>query len=227
MNNELSYLNPVMNVNPEIASLRVFEFSFSNKFQDKILDITSEERVLIEKCIIYKSKRQLGFWKAILRFIQLGYSVSDRMLAHCVFHNENKEYKTFLRDDFLSYITSDISGSVALNSKVTLSDGSEMHIVMLDFKTPVGAFGLEIVKRVLAVFSLRGAILDSGKSYHFIGYDLVSEHALINILAKFIMMDPVSDKAWAAHQIIERSASLRISRKYGKSPVFIEQVDFT
>jgi hypothetical protein len=99
-----------------------------------------------------------------------------------------------------------------------------MHIPMLDFDLTSAPKNLGIIENILRVLKQRGMILNSGKSYHFIGYNLISENELLDLLAKFILVHPISDKAWTAHQIIERSASLRISKKYGSLPSYIKDV---
>lgn len=63
-----------------------------------------------------------------------------------------------------------------------------------------------------------------GKSYHFISRTLSTKSELIEILAKFILLHPISDKSWAAHQIIEDSASLRISENMMYSPTFVQYI---
>ncbi|WP_297480165.1 hypothetical protein [uncultured Photobacterium sp.] len=220
--NNLSYLNFICKKNPNINILRVFDFSFSNKFQEINEELTVDEFEAVKNCIKYKNKYDMSFWESLFILMKEGQTVSKRMLNHSIFHNENNKYINIKRDDFFDYIKTDIDGNVALNSKVVLKDGTVMHIPMLDFKIPSNKSNLDIVHNVIEMFNLDGLILNSGKSFHFIGFDLITENDLINLLSKFILLHPISDKAWAAHQIIERSASLRISKKYGKYPYLME-----
>lgn len=59
----------------------------------------------------------------------------------------------------------------------------------------------------------KGAIINSGNSYHFIGCDLVNEAELVDFLAKGLLYGPITDTRWIAHQIIERSCTLRVGKK--------------
>lgn len=219
---ELSYLNYILDNNPHIYKLRVFSFSFLNKFQDRFESLTEKERIAIEDCMFFKQIYGVSFWEAVIMNVQLGEDIPERMFNHCLFHNKNNQYHEYLRDDFTSFIKGDIEGDIALNSEVILFDGSKKHIPMLDFKLKHSDSSLLIINRCLSALKLNGLILNSGKSYHFIGLDLVNENQLIDILARFTLMHPIADKAWAAHQIIERSASLRISKKHGHIPLLID-----
>lgn len=220
----LNYLNTFILRNSSISIFRVFKFTFKNKFQDIHKTLTEDEQEVIIKIMNYKELRQISFWEAALDLISDGMNISNRMLEHVVFHNENNFYEDFNKQGFVEFIKTDIGSDVALNSKVVLNNGKVMHIPMLDFKLTSVPENLSIIENILKVLKQKGMILNSGKSYHFIGYTLITENELINLLSKFILIHPISDKAWAAHQIIERSASLRISKKYGVLPSYIKEI---
>ncbi|HIF9199174.1 TPA: hypothetical protein ACX6QC_000571 [Photobacterium damselae] len=221
---KLDYLKVILEKNPDISQVRVFEFSFLNKFQDRNKNLTYTEKNIVTSCLSYKKAYKVSFWEAVFKLVSDGTSISDRMLSHAIFHNNNQNYIELNVNDFMSYIYNETDKNIALNSRVVLSNGSEKHIPMLDFKIPSSKNNLSTVQDVVNVLGLNGMILDSGKSFHFIGYDLINENELIDLLSRFILLHPVSDKSWAAHQIIERSASLRISKKYGELPVFITEI---
>jgi len=220
----LNYLNTFITRNPSIRTFRVFKFTFKNKFQDVHKTLTKDEQEIIIKVMSHKEVKKISFWEAALDLISGGMNISNRMLEHAVFHNENKCYEYFNKQNFIEFIKTDIGPDVAINSKVVLNSGQVMHIPMLDFELTSSPKNLGIIEKILKVLKQKGMILNSGKSYHFIGYTFITENELLNLLSKFILIHPISDKAWAAHQIIERSASLRISEKYGALPSFIKEV---
>ncbi|HGH6027836.1 TPA: hypothetical protein AB5H75_003485 [Vibrio mimicus] len=204
-----------------VETLRIFEFSANNKVQDRNKNLSEEKKKIIELCLEEKKSSGLSFWESLFSLVQNGLNLDSSFLKNAIFHNKNGKYLYYDRKQFLKFISSEIYGDVAINSKVKLSDGSECHIPMLDFKIKSNTNNLKIVKDVLSVLGLRGFILDSGKSYHFVGYELKTESEMIDLLAYFILLHPISDKAWASHQILERSASLRLSKKYGKYPKLV------
>ena len=218
---KLTHIIDLLNKNPTISIFRFFTFSFDNKIQDKLKDLTPSERSTLQKCIGLKENSSRSFWEVFFTMTKEERIIEGRILGHATFHNENALYKHIYAKDIVNFISNTDSENVALNSKVTLKDGTCMHIPMLDFKIDSNSKNLSIVKAILAELKLEGSILDSGKSFHFIGNELIAESQLIDLLAKFILFHPISDKAWATHQIIERSASLRVSRKYGERPILM------
>ena len=68
-----------------------------------------------------------------------------------------------------------------------------------------------------------GALLSSGKSYHFYGANLLTDEDLRIFLGRALLFAPITDKTWIAHQLIEGSCALRISSRkdYGGPPKII------
>ena len=207
---------------PEIKVLRVFEFSSNNKIQDREKKLSLLNAKLINDVLDKKSKTESSFWECLFSLAKNGERLDKKIMRNALFHNKNMKYIHYTRSEFIDFISHDVDGDIAINSKVILEDGTERHIPMLDFKIKSNEGNLQTVKDVLSVLDLKGCILDSGKSYHFVGYELKTESELIDMLSYFILLQPISDKAWATHQILERSASLRLSRKYGKYPKIID-----
>lgn len=222
--NKNNHIKDIIDLNPDISIFRLFEFSFNNKVQDKILNFTDSETGLLNDTVSFKEENKTSFWESFFKIITSKKIIEKRILNLAINHNKNNEYIFTSRKTLIDNIKKSNKKNLALNSKVILNNGKEMHIPMLDFKLKSNSENLNIIQAVLHEFSLKGYILDSGKSYHFIGKKLITEDELINLLAKFILIHPISDKAWAAHQIIERSASLRVSSKYGIEPKLICEI---
>ena len=216
------HLEKVLKSNPNIRLFRFLNFSFKNRVQDIIKDVTPHEEYLITSCLEYKKKHDISFWES---YIRMGGDINSRLFKHATFHNKNENYIYIDRYDVIDYINNCYESNLALNSQVTMDDGQVLHIPMLDFKIPSKKENLNAVRAVVKNFNLKGSILDSGKSYHFVGSELIYQADLINLLSKFSLLYPISDRAWSSHQIIEASASLRVSKKYGKAPIFIESID--
>ena len=70
-----------------------------------------------------------------------------------------------------------------------------------------------------------GFLLNSGKSYHFIGTSMVAESALYGLMGRLIMFNPIVDKSWVAHQLVEGYCALRVTEKDGGIPGVIREVD--
>ena len=216
------HIEKVLKNNPDIRLFRFIKFSFENKVQDRLSNISSDEMSVIERCIKHKRENDISFWES---YIRLGEDLNSRLFEHATFHNENNEYIYISKNNVIDFLKYNKEKNLALNSQVIMKNGQILHIPMLDFEVSSKANNIESVKNILKHFKLSGTILDSGKSYHFIGNNLIEKKSLIVLLSKFSLLYPIADRAWASHQIIENSASLRVSKKYGEYPNFIEDVN--
>lgn len=102
---------------------------------------------------------------------------------------------------------------IALCSKVHTATGKELHIPLLDFhieKTPIA---FELVKKITRIlFGDEFIVLATNRSFHSLGLVLKEEPAFMRILANSILFAPIVDNAYVAHQLMEREATLRISK---------------
>lgn len=104
---------------------------------------------------------------------------------------------------------------------VTLADGRRMHIPMLDFHIEVSPANTRIVTDICSLLCQEGFILNSGKSYHFIGTGLLTDEGLNKFLGKALLFTPIVDEIWIAHQLQEQSCTLRFGEKHGMIPTVI------
>lgn len=195
-------------------------FKFDGGVEDRIHSVSKKEVEYFRRARERKVDRGVSFWEAFLGLCVEDGCPSERAICLALHHNENRYIEvpsSNLRNFF------EVSDqSIGINSRVRLGNGSVMHIPMLDFKVPVSATAQRVVRQVLIELNCSGYLLKSGKSYHFISNQIVSEDSLMDLLARFILLAPISDKAWAAHMIIERSATLRISPKGSFVPCLLE-----
>lgn len=106
--------------------------------------------------------------------------------------------------------------TVAVCSVCTMRDGSTAHIPMMDFACTVEPRNLDLISMLVQVMGLRGAILNSGNSYHFYGFELLSQSDWLDTMAKFLLSAPLSDFRYIAHRLLGRACVLRISSSSSK-----------
>lgn len=100
----------------------------------------------------------------------------------------------------------------SLTSNVTLErDSGDWHLPMLDMGLPINPRGQATCIDAVATLGLEGLLLESGRSYHFIGSEPCDADALIKILARAQLLSPIIDARWASHQLLEGYCALRIS----------------
>jgi hypothetical protein len=209
--------------NRNIAALRFFEFTNKTKLQDRLTRMTAADREIVDRALHRKRQSHAGFWEALLcEMLETG-SSSRTLITAIFFHQANRDYQIASRDEFRQWLSAHRSKLIALNSRVLMEDGNYLHIPLLDFKIAAGQQAHGLVGDCILSMGLRGYLLASGRSYHFMGVDPVTEQELLDMLAAFTLLHPISDKAWAAHQLIERSASLRVTAKGGVEPQVIRK----
>jgi hypothetical protein len=87
---------------------------------------------------------------------------------------------------------------------------------------------VSIVENILQLISPSdGWILNSGKSYHFIGGSLIDEKSMSRFLSTALLYVPFTDKNWIAHQIFEGASALRLfdnPRTGNGTPVVVKRL---
>lgn len=102
---------------------------------------------------------------------------------------------------------------VAFRSLVVLECGQKMHIPMLDLATEYSKKNYKIVRSAIEALDMPGAVLSSGKSFHFYGRTLMTPKEYRVFLGKALLLAPITDCAWIAHQMIEGVSALRVNKK--------------
>lgn len=105
------------------------------------------------------------------------------------------------------------SGHVlALCSLCKLQDGSLGHIPMMDFHCPPNACHLQLIQAALARLGQRkGAILESGRSYHYYGFQVLTDQEWRSFLGACLLLMPYTDTRYIAHRLISGACVLRIT----------------
>lgn len=106
---------------------------------------------------------------------------------------------------------------LALSSRCKLVDGSLGHIPMMDFRCRPNRQNLKRLRIALKKLQQRrGAILSSGQSFHYYGFDLLTERKWIEFFAGALLLAPLTDSRYIGHRLAENVAYLRITSSTGK-----------
>jgi hypothetical protein len=100
---------------------------------------------------------------------------------------------------------------LAICSKVTVTSGEELHIPMLDFLCPCSVSNrFSILRMLREIGECSGAIVESGRSYHYYGFRLLTHGDWIRFLARALMFAPFSDPRYIAHRLLDGQCRLRV-----------------
>lgn len=224
--NSLEVIFDIVLKNPLIDYLSFHTFPLMKTVQESEIDWNEEERIVFSRALEFK-KIGMSFWDGIMLSTFNNPNFSVRLLQQALRHNTHP-LLTFVSKGGLSEWLNEpnrLIDSIALCSKVVMTNAEEMHLPLIDFHIPVSEINVKIVKSVCGILGLdAGWILNSGESYHFIGSKPICYSDLERLLYKALMYTPIIDKAWISHQLREGSCSLRIGKKRGVYPVVVEKL---
>ena len=117
-------------------------------------------------------------------------------------------------------------GMLLLASTIRLQDGSIAHLPLLDFSIKERWDGAQVsAERVALALGVPGVLVASGRSFHFIGEVALSWNAYSDYLHRALLLTPLVDERWIAHQLRARQATLRLSpNAAGVWPTVISEV---
>jgi hypothetical protein len=109
---------------------------------------------------------------------------------------------------------------LALCSRCEALNGSQRHIPMMDFRCAPSPMNLERTRIALKQLGeTRGVILESGRSYHYYGFELQNHDQWIEFMARSLLLAPFIDVRFVAHRLIEGTSVLRLTSSKRKPRV--------
>jgi hypothetical protein len=210
-----------------ITGIYVHTFPCAPGLEDRI-HFTKLERTHYNVALKLREKHHVPFWDALMLSFYNKKKYSERIFEN-ILNSHAKRIKRYIsREELLNTsIINDLKNSnenYALNSKVeTISGKKNTHLLLLDFHIPENVNNQLIVENICKLLKLKtGYLLKSGKSYHFIGNNIISTYKLISFISKCLFFTPIIDKSWIAHQLIDKSCSLRFTKKHEIFPTLIK-----
>lgn len=222
--NTLDVASEAIKNNPDIEFLTFSKYKQQPLIQEKI-ELSKIDNEFISAALDVRNRLRLPFWDSLMLSFFDKENVSKNLLSIALTHNKNIDNITTRNiEDIRNYIITNPQESLSLNSKIIFKRDTVKHFFLLDFHIYPSDNNLKIVTDILKILGLHGHILDSGESYHFVSNSFFELDALINLLAKSLLFSPIIDRAWIAHQILERSCSLRVGIKHGIMPTVITKI---
>lgn len=187
--------------------------------QDRI-NITLPIHNALRKALVLRHETHLPFWDSVL-VSTFGASHVSPLFAAALHHNPTPTRRVMLTAS--SCTASRVSDLVsqcydnevlAIVSTVRQRSGTIAHLPLIDFHLPCSTANAELAQAALAALGAGpGYLLCSGKSYHFVGSRLIDQAMLVPFLARCLLLSPVIDRSWIAHQLLEGRCALRVSAR--------------
>jgi hypothetical protein len=101
---------------------------------------------------------------------------------------------------------------LALASSVSVVEQGIRHIPMMDFKCSLSTKNLEVLTLLLRNIGQRkGYLLESGRSFHYYGMELLGQEEWRVFLGKCLLMSEHVDDRYVGHQLVDGYCVLRLS----------------
>lgn len=209
----------------EIDSFYFFPLQKQWLLQDRIV-LEEKDIVHIEKALMIREDLKLPFWDCVMLSTFDNPGFSEKILDATLCHRDCENLIEIKNDETLrQHLLQLREQGYAWNSLVKLKNGIRKHIPMLDFHIPVSDNNLNVVKSILKKLGFAECmVLNSGESYHAISTTYVDEEKLMNTLQRTLFFSPIVDRLWVAHQMLNKSCSLRIGKKHGLIPEVVAVV---
>lgn len=176
-----------------------------------------------------KSLRLHGYWQSVLTVCWRSESCEGSLLQairhaaeHRVAAGTIRTYRVprerVIASTFERYVASLQPDEVlAVLSEVKLADGTWAHLPMADFACRDTEADLrKVLTAIRALGHNSGVVVRSGESFHFYGFQILSEAEWLASLGRFLLLAPIIDVRYIAHRIIDRVCTLRVCAGGGK-----------
>ena len=218
---------------PEIIELALFTPAPVPPAQERI-PANPERQRIIDSGLETRQRCGLPFWDAVLLSTFGQGRVGFPIIEKALFHNPPTGDMLTVRSSdwseaYLNSIMRNVTPgrSLVLSSLAKLNTGESRHIPFVDFHCPSSALNEDLCSHASSLLDPGGGyLLESGRSYHFYGKSLLTASELPSFLGRALLLSPVVDRAWVAHQLIEGACGLRISEKFanGKAPIVVRDL---
>lgn len=213
---------------PEVQGATLFQYDSPPRMQERI-SVSPLDRHLIDRANDARETTGVPFWEALFARCAVEGNCSDSIISAAFFHNGQGKPRFVSREQIaegiLQTLSNDTVGNLALGSKITPTCPPARHISLVDFHCEASTSNLVIVRKICRELMPGGfLLLDSGGSYHACGVELVSDELRVQVLARALLASPIVDARYVAHQLLQESSSIRISRggKLQKVPFIVD-----
>lgn len=207
-----------------VSSIFVAPYQFAPDYEIRLKGSVRAKKIL-QRARYRRNKYGLPFWDAIILEAMTTGPIEDPVLDGALYHQS-------LRETLLEVSRSDVLGlgiaatvekaripyPWAVLSRVLTDDGAEHHVPMLDFRCSISDANLVSLQRVAKrLLDCPWVLIESERSYHLLGASLLSDWELAKFFGKAILLGPLVDRNYVAHQLLNGSAALRMVSVAGKT----------
>lgn len=209
--------------NPSISAIYTFKYKHPSLLQQR-LELTSEEKIIIDKAIALRKSSQLPFWEALMLSCFDEKADYSRLLEEATFHQtHNDSLIRITREDVLTGRLDKMINSLPPGHHLSFSSNIEFEkagmklLPLLDFHCPETTLNDQLVSEVChQLYRHVVIVFSSGESYHALGLESLDNDGFRDFLTRSLLFSPIVDARYVAHQLLEGRCALRLSDSANK-----------
>jgi hypothetical protein len=218
----------LINQNPNVAEVRIQTYRPAPKLSERLrARISESDAAFLQRVDAIRNGTGVPFWDVLLGLAMVEGKLDGMMAQSALLHDPMQEAKTFTFSagafthvalEKLHSRTAPEDGLV-ICSKVRLRDGQFRHIPMIDFRCRTGDSNARAINMLLTKTGQQtGILVESGKSYHLYGSNLLTQEEWITFMALCLLFSPVTDSRYIAHRLADGECRLKIASQDGSLP---------
>lgn len=180
------------------------------------LDGDERAQEVVQQALERRKDGVTPFWQAIFSVCLANSWCSRELVRAALFHAGPGEVTshsvTVLEEREISAMFGKDEANVALASHLLLTDGTCVHLAMLDFRCDVSESNSLLVQSICRELYEHGFVLiDSGDSYHACGVMTLTAEQRVAFLGRALLLAPIIDASYLGHQLQQEFSSIRVS----------------
>ena len=203
---------------PDVQEVAVAKYSVPPPIQVRAC-LTGEEQQLVARAVKARETTRLSFLEVLLEMSASAHHAIDGILDAVSFHQKHSVNRTWLsRKEILEggllrvCAKPPSSNPLAFLSRVRIGSDSFSQIPLMDFHVEKSRQSLSMVQSIARrLLDKAYLVLETNRSYHVVGLQLLTEKQAMLFLSKAILFSPITDHAYIAHQLLEGESALRIT----------------
>jgi hypothetical protein len=219
----------------EIELVTLMSFRVTRGLEDRL---PSTQRA-VEDSILLTSlnktrERGVPLWIALTNAYLESQTTSGKLISAALVHDKSDEQVFELpRDQVTVPVINSLLGelepdfAMGVSSRVRVRNGETLHIPMIDLTCGKSDDNLRTLVRVFhEIGQSQGLLLDSGRSYHYYGLNLLNERSWLQFMGRSLLLTPLVDTRYIAHRLVDDYGRLRISTSKNKPnmPVLVDRI---
>lgn len=201
----------------EIVGLTLVRYRPAPLVQDRVA-LGPDEMGLFREAMTRRSEQHLPFWDGVMQEAAQSGSAPGVLFDAALYHQSQRGSEILMRrSQVLTGELGTLAGAcgdecLAVTSEIQIADGSLLHLPLMDFHCPIDephrGLALAVAQRVLPSGF---ALLEGHRSFHLWGLTPITREEWMDFLGRALLFAPIVDRAYLAHQLLERRCALRIS----------------